>query len=301
MQAEYFQKYRKYLRYLPSKKFSILIGGVVVLIIGGFIVTSRFGSSASFNTPKQFISAEGTVGDIVSRDSNENGIADWEETLWGLDPAGDGAANKKIVEEKKAAADIVPTSETPGNKTDQFSQELLSTILALQQAGTLTPDILAKVAESIGDSVDAKHTDAHTYEAGSLKLYASNSIAAKKAYQAALKDVISQYNDVALGSEITIIAMVLDGGDSGALSQLDPLAAAYTHLGAQIAGLTTPPAVAQNALDLANASAQMGAALLQVESLYSDVISGMVGLDDYIKASDLSEMATRTLSAYFAR
>ena len=98
---------------------------------------------------------------------------------------------------------------------------------------------------------------------------------------------------------MTIMAESLDSDDAGALAQLAPFASAYTQLGKQIIALKTPPAVAQNALDLANASEQMGASLVQVENLYTDAISGMVGVDDYTKASDLSDRATDTLSAYF--
>lgn len=299
MQAAYFQKYKKY---LPSKKFSILIVGVVVVLLAAIIITSRFGSTSSFNTPKQLISSQGTVGEIVGRDSNNNGIADWEETLWGFDPAGDGPSNKEKIDAKKAAADITPNDDSAAGttKTDQFSQELLSTILALNQSGSLTPDILAKVAESVGDSVDMKHTDAETYALSSIKLYPRDTAAAKNAYEADFRNLLAQYDDIDLGSELQIIATVLDGGNESSLEKLLPLARAYSSLAKQLVGLTTPPQVAQNALDLANATAQMGATLIQVRSLYTDVISGMVGIDDYIQASEAADQATLTLATYFS-
>ena len=301
MKADYFEKYKKYEKYLPSKKFAFLIlgvGGALVIIL---VISSYFGSRTSFNEgAKPKVSSEGTVSDIVSRDSNNNGIPDWEETLWGLDPTADGATNKKIIEQKQEANDITPSDTTGAqDKTDQFSQQLLSTILAMQQSGTLTPQTLEKVAESVGDSVDAVHTNANTYSLSDMKLYPTDSPAAKAAYESALRGVVSQYDDVDLGSEMTIMAESLDSDDAGALAQLAPFASAYTQLGKQIIALKTPPAVAQNALDLANASEQMGASLVQVENLYTDAISGMVGVDDYTKASDLSDRATDTLSAYF--
>ncbi len=286
-------------KYLPSKKFIYLIGGLAVGIIVLIGVSNYIGYHKIFNA-KPPLAADGTLEDVVARDSNDNGIPDWQETLYGLDPNGDGPTNKAIIEKKQAAANVTPGTDGDNlNATDAFSQQLLATIISLQQSGTLTPDAVAKVAASVGDSVDAKHTNAATYSLSDLTLSQKSPSVAKAAYFKALKAVVDQYQSVDLGSEMTIIANGLSSGDPSTLSGLTTIAAAYTAMSKQIIALTTPPDVAQNALDLANSTAQMGASLLQVQNIYSDVLSGMVGIDDYTKASTTSDAATTTLAAYF--
>jgi len=291
-----------YRKYLPSKKFAKVIGAYAGLAVIFLFATRLWSSQSSFNRngSTHLVEANGTVADLIVQDSNGNGIPDWEESLAGLDPKGDGAANKKIVDEKTAAAGTPPAADEDVSATDEVSQQLLGTLLALRQSGTLTPTSLANVAASLGDTIDAKHTNAATYAMSDMKLYASDSLSVKRTYKNDLNTIIDSYSDIDLGSEAMIIASGLQDGGDGALKELEPLAEAYAKLGKQIMGLTTPPAVAQNALDLANASAQMGAALTQAEHLYTDVISGMVGIDDYTKANDVSLNASKTLAAYFA-
>src|ERR1044072_2206217 len=92
---------------LPSKKFTVVTGIVLIVVAGVLIVSSYFASSTIFsrsinkNAP---VESSGTVADIITRDTNGNGISDWEETLWGLDPKGNGEENKKTITAKKAAA-----------------------------------------------------------------------------------------------------------------------------------------------------------------------------------------------------
>jgi len=221
--------------------------------------------------------------------------------LWGLDPKGDGVSNKKIVDDKKAAnAGSVASGAQTTTKTDQFSQEILSTILALHQSGTLTPEVIVKVSASVGDSLDAKRLSARTYTLSDLDISQASPASAKASYKKALKGIIDQYADIVLGSETFILADGLGSGGEGALKQLQPIAEAYGRMSKQIISLKTPSIVAQNTLDLANATALMSGALMQAQLIYSDALVGMVGVGDYTQASTLADNASRTLAAYFA-
>ena len=290
-------------KYLPSKKFSIIIGACIAVILAVFITTSYFGSKSSFNkNPDSFnlISSSGTLNQTISQDSNNNGIPDWEESLWGLDPNGDGASNKKIIETKKAGNAIKTEDSDLPTPTDIFTREFMSTVLALRQSGNLTPDALTKVAQTIGNDVDNKHANPVTYSMSDLKIVSTGTLKEKIAYEDALKTLISQYDNVDLGSELSIISDSLNQNNSGSLKLLDPIAVAYVDLAKKIVALKTPSEISQNALDLANATAEMGQTLAHIENLYTDTIHGMVSLDDYVKASDQADRATTTIASYFA-
>ncbi len=288
---------------LPSKKFVIAIGTTILVLVVILFLSSIFGTEKVFdskltNSPMK---AGGTVGDIITRDSNSNGISDWEETLWGLEPTADGIENKKIIDAKKLAQNVPIISEKNEevSATEEFSQDLLATIIALKQSGSLTEGAINDLAESISGSVDAKHANVRTYALSDM--HTTNAVGAKQKYYKALKAVVDSYKDVDLGNELSIIATGLGTGGPGQLKLLDPYISAYSNLSKQILALETPTEIAPSALVLVNTSAVMGGALGQIENFYKDVLSGMVGLDDYTKAKELSDKASKEISEYFNR
>jgi hypothetical protein len=296
-------RFKKYGKYLPSRKFVFVMGGGLAVLVLILLISNYFGSHGGFDRSARGdapVTADGTVKDVVLRDSNENGIPDWEESLWGFDPSGNGEANKKAIDAKKSANGIVPdTSGVPLSETDKFSQSLLSTILALQQSGTLTEEAITNLSASVGDSLDAKHANPETYAMANLTITPTNGPAAKAAYKKALKALLDRYADLDLGSELEVIAAGLESGNADTLRSLGPVAEAYGSIAKEIVKIPTPPGVAPYALVLANASAEMAAALPQVENIYDDVLDGMVGVDDYIHGSNAADAASASIRAYF--
>ncbi len=286
---------------MPSRRFVGLMCAIVGVAVLFFVVTSRFGVRASFGSKKSLVSlsADGTLGDAVTRDSNANGISDWEEILWGFDPATDGPSNKKAIEKKKREAGIA-VADAPENatQTELFSQSLLSTILALQQSGSVTPEAITNLAASMGDTVDTKHAEHPVWTEADMRIVADTA-ATKAAYKTALKAAIDRQAKAGLGEELSIIAAGFGEDRDAALKKLDPIGRAYTALAEEIIALPTPRAAADQALVLANGTVAMGASLGQVRAFYDDVLSGMVGLDDYLRAGAQADGATDALARYF--
>ena len=83
-------------KYLPSKKFTAVILFIVVIIVLFFTVKSivKFFHNRALSKG-QPIPVSVTVETIVQKDGNDNGIADWEEYLWGLNPNRNGEKNKE--------------------------------------------------------------------------------------------------------------------------------------------------------------------------------------------------------------
>ncbi len=273
-------------------------GGVLAL----FVITSLWGSHSIFskNVTTPLVEANGSVKDLVNQDSNGNGIADWEESLWGLDPKGDGAKNKSIIDQKKAAGNLVPASGTnPLNETDKFSQGLLSTIIALNQSGSLTPEAIARISETVSKNINVKHANIATYSIAGLATV-SPSASARTAYEAKVRSIISPYDDLALGSELSIIESGLTNeGGAETLAKLQPYADAYADIGTKLMALKTPSDIAFTALDMANSAALMSAVIPQIENIYTDAITGMIGIGDYIDANNRSDEAAQKMRAYF--
>lgn len=138
---------------LPSKKVAIALGvaaGVVVVIV----LINYFGKETHVKKPKQFgadvpaVPVE-VLQQTFNNDSDQDGIADWEESLWGTDPSnkdtdGDGISDGAFIMERKqflknqAGGDVQATA--PQSESELFQRQLYAAVAYLDQANQLTPD-----------------------------------------------------------------------------------------------------------------------------------------------------------------
>ena len=293
---------------LPSAKLVLILGGCAVLTLAGIALSSHFGSHTSFSsTNKNGLDANDmTLEDALTLDSNKNGIADWEESLWGLDPKGNGDKNKAIIDQKKAAAGIEPSIPVqPGDDTASssptqvFSQSLLTTILALKQSGGLTQNAIENLGNSIGQNIDSKRSTEPAYTQDDMLLITPTPAARTKYYND-VKALTLKYSASGMGTEFdTIAAAVSDPSHADALAQLTPLSSTYLDFSKDLLALPTPSDAAQYALDTANASAALGNSLRKFQTLYTDALTGMVGLDEYVTANDALKLGSNELVQYF--
>src|SRR5690348_17285703 len=100
----------------PSKQF-LIRGGIATGIVALILIVQTDWFRALFNKPPlPPTTSDKTVGEFIAKDSNGNGIADWEEKLWGLDPTAlytNGVPNKQIIEEKKHALGVSDKNAEP--------------------------------------------------------------------------------------------------------------------------------------------------------------------------------------------
>ena len=286
------KKTDKIKKFLPSKKFvwimSICIGGCIIILA----FASYFGSRAEYSKPALTVDENTTVGQLLVQDSNNNGIPDWEETLYGLDPKGDGITNKEIIDakilktQKDNGVSSVANSATSSTETAKLSREMLSTILALQQSGNLTPEAVQNLSDTLGQNVDVQKDNPETYTINDITTTDDNSGQALTDYAKNFNDVLGNANDNGLGKEMAVVYQTLDQNTGPQqVKNLDPYIQVYSKFASDIIALKTPQAVAQKALALANACALMAASLSKIELMYTDAVSGLIGFDEYTTAA----------------
>jgi hypothetical protein len=289
---------------LPSKKFitimSLCLGSCIVILV----FASYFGSKSAFTKPALSVSGGTTVGELLIQDSNNNGLADWEETLYGLDPKGDGIANKKIIDDKKIKTrqenGITGDATGPTSQTAKLSREMLSTILALQQSGNLTPEAVANLGDTLGQTVDVQKDNPQTYTIGSMQTIDDSSNETMTEYLTNFNEILEKANNDGLGKEMAIVYQALDqnsGHDE--VKKLDKYIQVYAKFAADIVALKTPKIVSQRALALANACALMSKALGKIELMYTDAVSGLIGFDEYTTAGTSINAAVPDLLSSF--
>jgi hypothetical protein len=202
-----------YKKYLPSKKFTSLIL-IVIIFIALFFTIKGIMSLFSKNNESGLgnIQVVGTVEEKMEEDSNDNGIADWEEYLYGLNPNKNGPENKeKILSKKKELiekGEIVITDDS-GAITDNeiLSRQFFATVVSLLQDGEINEESIKSVSDAVGQSIDTTPLP-DIYNKNDLKI-TKNSTKVNDDYLTAFALLVIEYEDNDMGKELTLISQVM--------------------------------------------------------------------------------------------
>jgi hypothetical protein len=286
--------------YLPSKKFlyrTVAIVILIALLFGIYKLSIFFINKFSKKGQSSLtISSDGNI----QKDSNNNGIPDWEETLWGLDPTKDGQANKVTIEQRKAAlaqnADTANSSDikNTSSSADLVSQEFFAAVMSLQASGNLNDQSLQAIADAVGQKVVAvpikdsfKPVDVKTEEVTDKNV---------AIYFTAMKNIFVKYKNKNIGDELTFISQGIQNNNPNAMKVAAGVAASYRAFGNEVIKIAVPIVIAQNHLDLANNYVKVGESIDNMTKELTDPILSMQGLISYKKYNDLLVLEIKYLS-----
>jgi hypothetical protein len=139
--------------YLPSKRIGYIIIILAIIMVVFFVLkyipniqkTTIF----SKNTIAENQQASSKIGDIVNKDTDGDGIADWEESIRGTDPSktdtdSDGVSDFTEIEQLRAQ-ESTSDQNTPETETSIFAKQLFTTVASLQESGNLNEESASKI------------------------------------------------------------------------------------------------------------------------------------------------------------
>ena len=286
-------------KYLPSRGFMIRIAiiAVVFLVIFGIYKLTTFVKNKVSEKQETKI----LVKDLVQKDTNSNGIPDWEESLWGLDPNTNGPSNKEFILAKRASLakdDSIPTesggSAEPINENDALAREFFAVIMSLEQTGNLNEDSLNSVSEAIGKKIVADPiVDIYTKNMLVLKDSSAGSV---EAYLEAFKNLLLKYKDRSIGDELSLMASALKTNDKGAIKAVLDVAVAYRAFGKDLVKVPVPSSLLDTHLDLANNYEKVAQSIEALAKIFTEPMTSMKGIINYKRYNDALVSDIETLS-----
>ena len=143
----------KYKEYLPSKNFTVFVGGGLALVLIVSLIFGLVKGKESFSALKtQDLKTDGsTLSDLLQTDTDLDGVLDWEEALWGTDKTLKATFNETpdaiYVKQKK---DSLATEDSSGdlNETDKFARSFFASYLALESAGE-NPETIENLGRAV--------------------------------------------------------------------------------------------------------------------------------------------------------
>ncbi|MFN4181284.1 MAG: hypothetical protein ACK4FA_01120 [Candidatus Paceibacteria bacterium] len=279
-----------YKAYLPSKNFTIFVGGGLLLVLIVLGVTSLFQNKEKFSQKNQVAPDGTTLSDLLQSDTDLDGIFDWEEALWGTDK------NKKatfddvpdavyIKERKDALASNGDVSEL--NETEQFAREFFASYVALKSAGE-DPESINTFSRALGEKIgDPNLID--VYGAGDVKVVVASNKEDVANYYTNIQDIFEKYRNTGMGDEIDIVNSGLLGYTEGRTkvdySKLNSIGKAYQSFAGELMKLKVPTQYVNTHVEIANSAHNTGASVISMVNIIDDPIIGLTGITQYQKYS----------------
>jgi hypothetical protein len=293
-------------RILENWRVPIAVLFSAVLIIGAYVIARGVESppTAQASTETALLQA------IATKDSDSDGLADWEEALYGTSPNNsdsfnlgmtDGEAVAKGLIVPKAIADIsvatsspdslssdgLPPASSEGTLTATFATNLFSLYLAAKQANggaDLSESDLTNISNQALSSLSATIVAAPDFKSvGNLSVSGSGTDALKT-FAVNAEAVLAKNTNDASKSEILYLQDAVQNDDMTALPHIASLAKSYRDSAAGLAALQVPTELAADDLALINAMARMSEITTDFTRVDTDPMATMLALKQYPQA-----------------
>jgi len=315
------------LHYLPNKKF-ILIAVISLLVAGGgFFVFKNYNSEKSRKIAEQELSSasEPVIAQEIDKDSDNDGLKDWEEALWktdlnnpdtdkdgvsdsqeikeGRNPllAGNGKTDKiQSPQSEKSLAE--QEAQLPPTLTAAFGQEFFIEYMRLKQesGGELSQadkdGLVNSMASSLGDI--GKNVD--DYLKSDIKIASTDDEKTIKDYANNLALLIKKYFDPLPETEMAIFQKGLENQAEDELKKLEPLADAYSNTAKEMTSLITPAGFSESHLKLINCFSSIAKELNEMQRFFTDPMQSTLAFPRYQEKAEQAFSILLEISAYFS-
>lgn len=293
-----------------------------VLVVGTFLLARSIESPslAEASTESALLKA------IATKDSDGDGLPDWEEALYGADPhqtdsfklgMTDGEAVIKGLVVPKAIADIplaVSSSAilgadglplpAEGSLTAAFAQSFFSLYLAAKEengGGDLSEADMQNIANQALNSLSSVIAVAPDFKTSKDLNVSGSGAEAMKAYAVNAEAVLLKNTTTAEKSELLYLQDALQKGDTTAYTQISSIAKTYRESAIGLAVLSVPRELAADHLILVNAMMRTSQVADDFAKAETDPLTAMLALQQYLPATQALGTAFVNIGQVYAR
>lgn len=291
---------------LPSKRIIPLV--VVLLLLLGFVFLITYNQKKPVDFSESLTIAE---ANYKNQDTDEDGLLDWEESLWGTDPYnadtdGDGIKDgeevkqnrhprvpgpndlineeyKKFLYESYVAEGGVYDNSPTSILENEIYPRILTVAAKKMDGQTVSEEEIAGIFEPIAEEAQANLI---FYTQKDLNV---DETLTQEAYIDALVRTLASYakKELELGSALTIIAShISDKNSKGTLTSHVSL---YSAVTTKLLSMKVPDELAQNHLDLVNSYATISSTLRRIEQDAYNPLTLFVNINRYRNAEERAE------------
>lgn len=297
---------------IEATRRTFLIGGActISLLSIGFAYVSS-GPSLFSARHADAGSTRDLLVQYAAKDSDSDGLPDWQEDLYGTNPNNAHSVNPSVNDAEAVAKGLVQprfkgattssadassipgVDTTPTTVTDQFAKQLFGQYLKTRGSEAPSASDVATFVENAVADLSRSQTLPDTYNLGQVHVSGTGP-SALSSYAVRAENIIYKEE----GNELEILAQAVNG-DAKALAQVNKIGIAYGVAGKSLIQSNVPKELAPSHLALANALMRMSDGLKDVSLINSDPLAAMLGLGNYSKAFDESLRALAAMNAVY--
>jgi len=246
------------------------------------------------------------LGNLVNKDTDLDGVLDWEESLWGTDPTkkdtdGDGTEDDVEIEDlKKEAGQSESLKLSLGQgaenltETDKFSRELFTTIVTLNQNGQIDQATVDKLSESVFNQIQ-NSIQKKVFLISDLKLINNDNKQAIQKYSDALNNIYTKY-PIEKGMVSILQKLIADEENTDLESELNPIINQENKIISELVKMSVPQPLSLLHLNLINTSQKLIENIYDMRFFHTDVILAMSAMSQYEENSTALDSAANKLA-----
>lgn len=246
---------------------------------------------------------------IASKDTDADGLPDWEETMYGTDPRAtdsftlgmtDGEAVARGLIVPKAITDdssfkvsqdgsvivdpSLPPAPADGTLTAQFAQNFFTLFMAAKEAnggGDLSESQMNDVANQTMSLLTSSIKPAPDYKAMKDLQVTGSGVDAMKAFAIQAEAILLKNTNEATTTDINYLKRAIIDGDESAYGYILSIAKGYRGSAAGLAAVPVPKELAQDSLLLINTMMRMSQLDVDFTKADSDPLAAILALQQY--------------------
>lgn len=295
------------MKLIKNKKFISVVLAVAFLLVVFLLKTQNEQSKEASNKLKEDLAyGELTVGDLLNKDTDGDGVLDWEESLYGTDLNKKDTNEDGILDNEEIAQIKTSGAEEENlTQTEKFSRELFATIVALNQAGEIDQDTVDQLSASLVEQIQNAPVR-KVYLFSEIKVKKDDSQVAVEKYATDFGNLYKKYP--IQGRVLDILEEFVNSGDqpdASILSELDPIIKQTNNFMGGMLKIEVPQSLVVSHLGTLNALERLVENLNDIKLFDSDPIVAMgaisqyeINADSLIKVTDsLRNLINKKLSS----
>lgn len=292
------------------------------MVLGlGFLVSYKSNSNNNNNSSGKF-SYISSLFKSNDKDSDNDGLKDWEETLWKTDPNnpdtdGDGTLDGDEINQgrnplKPGPDDLYSKNysfaadKTNSNSAEQLSvtaklsRDFLSQYLAAKalNGGKLDESTKENLINSFSSNIDLS-ISSRIHNLSDFKISSDNSKEAIRNYGNQLGAIIKKYSEPAPEMELIVFKRAIESNDQAELKKLDKNINAYDNMTKEFVNLTIPSSAQEIHLNLVNSFAYIKEIISNLQNFFQDPVGSLAALKQYQDASKTMSDTLTSIDNYF--
>ena len=251
-----------------------------------------------------------TLENLINKDTDQDGVLDWEERLWGTDGTkkdtdSDGIPDNLAIEKLKTEQGESSLSNEENQntenltETDKFSRELFSTIATLSQNGEIDQATIDKLSSSLAEQIK-NPTIQKIFLLSDLKIIKDDPKTMEQAvknYDDGLNNIYKKHPTNRTVMEV-LQDFIIDENNVNiaALEELDPINMQVKGIMDDLVKMSVPQSIASLHLDVINGLERLYENINNIKLFETDVVVALGAISQYQTNTDLLEKVATNLT-----